>query len=1224
MSQNSLGLKKIKCGNRERYSFAKVPEYEKLPYLIGVQKDSYQQFLKEGIGEVLSEFSPITDYSGKAELYFVDYVLESQPKHSMEDCKKKGLSYTVALKVKVRLVITETGEVKEQEVFLGDIPYMTPEGSFIFSGVERVIVSQIAKSPSVYYDKEIDKNGKDLFNGIMSPTRGTWIQIDQTSNDTLRFIIDRSAKLSAGVFLKCLGLTNADILDIFGNHPFVVSTLDKETANTKEEALVEFSRKTRPSEVPNANATESFINALFFSNQYNLAKTGRYKFNKKLDLATRITGLTSAKDIVSNDGELFVKAGETISAEVARQIKDSGINSIEVVVNNKAYTMVGNARVRLENVIKCNPRELGITEEVYYPLLTQILKENKTKEKRLNAIKENAKELQTMHLTIEDILATVSYELDLIEGLGRLDEVDHLANRRVATVGELVAANLRIGMTKLSQSVKEHLQAQDLSQVTPASVVNARPINKALKDFVASSQLSQLLDNMNPLAELTQKRRLTAVGPGGVKKERASAEVRDINHTHYGRICIIETPEGSSIGLINSIASFAHINEYGFIEVPYRKVDKEKGVATDEIVYLMADEDEFCYIAQANEPLTEDGHFVNSRVVCRYCDEVTQVPASQIDYIDVAPNEPISVSTSLIPFVENNMTARAQYGSNMQRQAVPLLRPEAPFVGTGLEAKVALDSGAIIVAKRPGVVTYVDAMKVEVTTDNGEVDTYTLTKFFKSNHDTCINQRPAVRNGQKLKMGDLIADSSSTDGGELAIGRNLCVAFVNWEGYNYEDAILINERLVKEDILTSITLKVEEIDARATKLGDEEITRDIPNVSEEALANLDERGIIRVGAEVMPDDILVGKVTPKGETELTPEERLLRAIFGEKARDVRDTSLRVDHGSGGVVVDVQVLSKKNKDELPAGVHTSVKVYIAQKRKMSVGDKMAGRHGNKGVVSIVMPEADMPYLANGQQVDIILNPLGVQSRMNIGQLLDTSLGLAAKSLGIHVASPAFDGAKLHDIEQMYIDNNLPANGKFKLFDGRTGEPFDNDVTVGYMYMIKLEHMVDNKMHARSTGKYTLVTQQPLGGKAMMGGQKFGEMEVWGLEAYGASTILQEILTIKSDDVAGRTKAYEAIVKGEQIAEPGIPEAFKVLVKELQAIGLDIKILNDNNQEIDLKELSNEENEPVSLEKSSTKELEEVSLEDYINNEEAEDEQEESTVFDESSLFDEDWD
>ena len=1218
MQDKMPNMRKKMYGKNERFTFQKLDDIVDIPNLLDIQKVAYKEFLEEGISEVLKEISPISDYSGKAKLYLFEPNLDTKPKYDKFECKRRGASYIIPLKVKARFVVEDTGESIDQEVYLGDIPLMTEEGSFVFNGIERVVVSQIVRSPSVYFS--MDKDDLSTLHSQMIPTRGSWLELEQGANEIIKVIVNRESKITLGLFLKCFGFTADEILHMFGDNEYIKNVLDKEPQNTQEEALIELSKKMRPSEVPSADATRNYINLLFFSDQYyNLARVGRYKFNKKLSIANRIAGQVAFENIVHED-EVLVKAGEVISTEVAEHIQDLGINEVVLNINGKKHLVRGNNQVKLSAVFPCDEKELGINELVYYPTLMQILKQNKTKEKRIQAIKENVKNLVVTTLTMDDILAMISYYLDLLAGFGQTDNIDHLSNRRIASVGELLGGAFRSGMLKLSATMRETLQGKELSDITPSQIVNPRPVNKAMRDFIASSQLSQLMDQVNPLSGLTQKRRISAVGPGGVKKERAPMEVRDINYTHYGRICAIESPEGQSIGLISTLTSYAKINEYGFLETPYRKVDKEKGVVTDECVYCMADAEDSCYIAQAVEPLTEDKRFVNARVLCRYKNSIVEVPSTKVDLMDVSPKQFISAATSLIPFLNNNDTPRALMGANMQRQAVPVLRPEAPIVGTGMEAKIAHDCGAVVLAKNDGVVSFVSGREIRVKTATGE-DVYKLIKFAKTNDETCVNQKPAVKHGEKVKAGDLLADGYCTDHGELALGKNVLIGYMNWEGYNYEDAIIISERIVKEDVYTSICLKVEEMKCRTTKLGDEEITRDIPNLGEEALKNLDENGIVRVGAEVRPGDILVGKVTPKGETELTPEERLLRAIFGEKAREVRDTSLRVQHGRGGVVVDVQVFSKKNKDELEPGVLQMVKVYVAQRRKLSVGDKMAGRYGNKGVVSIVLPEADMPYLPNGQPLDLVLNPLGIPSRMNVGQVLEVHLGLVAGSLGWKVATPPFDGATADDIHQLLKENNFPEDGKIQLYDGRTGEPFDHPATVGYKYMLKLNHMVDSKMHARSIGPYSLVTQQPLGGKAMFGGQRFGEMEVWALEAYGAANVLQEILTVKSDDVVGRIKTYEAIVKGQPIAEPGIPESFKVLIKELQSLALDVKILTENKQEVSISELSIDDNDLPLHTKDVEEELKDINIDDEKSEIAQEIEEETAnTTFDANALFD----
>ena len=1216
-------IKKVNYGKAERYSFAKVEENAILPDLLDIQRKPYKQFLTEGIKEVLEEFSPIVDYSDKAELHFLDYRLDyASIKHDEEDCRRSRLNWTVPLKVNARLILKETGEIIEQEVYMGDIPVMSNSGYFIVNGVERVVISQIVKSPSVYYSSEFDKSGKRIIEANMFSPRGTRLSADLTPQDTIRIIINQSAKMSAGVFLRACGLSKEELLKIYNNHPLIKNTLDKETQETEEDCLIEIAKKTRPTEVPNADATRQYLHDTFFSNYYyNFARVGRYKYNKKLSLANRIKNQVSAEDVVV-DGKVLVKKGEVFTEETAWKIQNSGINEILILLENgHEHKIIGNNRVKLSEVFPCVEEELGVNELVYYPLLQRLFAENKTKEQRVNAIKENVKELITTHLTIDDILAVISYILDLTEGLGKVDNIDHLENRRIATVGELICNEFRKGVNKLRENVRESMQSHDLSQVTPNTLVSARAVNKFLKDFLASGQLSQITEDFNPVTSLTNKRRISAVGPGGIKKERAGAEVRDVHYSHYGRICAIETPEGQGIGLINGLAAYAKVNDYGFIETGYRRIDKTTGKVTNEVVYMMAGEEEKYYVCQAVEPVDENGVLVNDKILCRRKGGLFELSRNEVDFMDISPRQCISAITSLIPFLENDDTVRALTGSNMQRQAVPLLRADSPIVGTGIEHKIAVDSGAMVICENDGVVSFADATKVIVKENNGENHVYTLKKFQKTNKETCYNQKPIVKHGDMVKKGDVLADGFSTQNGELALGKNVTIAFMNWEGYNYEDAILISEKLVKEDTFTSIGLKVEECAARSTKLGDEEITRDIPNVSEDMLRNLDENGIVKIGSEVRPGDYLVGKVAPKGETELTPEERLLRAIFGEKAREVRDNSLKVPHGSGGIVVDVQIFSRKNKDELDAGVNTLVKVFIAKKRKLSIGDKMAGRHGNKGVVSIVLPEADMPFMANGQPVDIVLNPLGVPSRMNIGQVLEVHLGLIAKTLGWKVATPNFNSASEHDIHDLLVENKLPEDGKFQLYDGRTGEPFDNKVTVGTMYMIKLEHMSETKIHARSIGSYALVTRQPLGGKAMFGGQRFGEMEVWALEAYGASHLLQEMLTVKSDDYLGRTKTYESIVKGEPIPEPGVPEGFKVLVKELQSIGLDVKILTENNKELDVGEISSTEPN-ATISDSVEEELKELDIDDDVFNlgEESEETLENNNNYDEDNLFD----
>ena len=1224
------------CGKTERVSFARVDEPIEMPYLVGIQIDTYKEFLEKGIGETIAEFSPIEDFSGKVELHFLDYSIDyGAIKYSVDECRRRALTYGAPIRVNARLINKETGEAIDQNIMLGEVPLMTNHGSFLIGGVDRVVVSQIVRSPSVYYDALEDKNtGKTFYSASLNPTRGMWLEFEQTSKDTIKVTMDRSVKVSLGILLKGLGFgTDADIAKLFGNHPLILNTLDQELQKTEEDALIELSKKLKPSELPSAETIKTFIFNTFFTNlRYDLAKVGRYKFNKKLNLCNRLPGLTLAEELVVKGTTLPV--GTEISQDQATAIQNAGINEVWVLLpNGKKHLMRGNNRVALDSLIKCDPREYDIYELINYPVYLELTKDAKTNEAKLEIVKENQEALINRHIVLDDILASISYLLDLTEGIGSIDIIDHLSNRRVSSVGELVNIAMHSGMAKMATLARESMQGQDLTQATPSTIVNARHVTKAFMDFMKTSPLSQSMDQVNPLSELTQKRKVSAVGPRGVRKDRAGAEVRDIHYTHYGRICAIETPEGQSIGLINSLATYSRINEYGFLETPYKKVDKATGKVTNEVVYLMADVEEKCKIAQAVEPLDEEGRFINKTVICRYKDRIIEIPSSEIDYVDVSPRQMISVATSCIPFLENDDAARALLGSNMQRQAVPLIKTEAPIVGTGLEYRAARDSGALVLSDTDGVVKFMDSAQIHIMDDNGEIHKHDLVKFAKTTKDTCLNQKPIVKEGDKVKKGEVIADGLSTCNGELALGRNMLVAFMNWEGYNYEDAILINERLVKEDIYTSITLKVEDVKCRATKLGNEEITRDIPNLSEDVLKNLDENGIIRVGSEVRPGDILVGKVTPKGETELTPEERLLRAIFGEKSREVRDTSLRVPHGRGGVVVDVQIFSRANKDELEAGVNMLVKVYIAQKRKLSVGDKMSGRHGNKGIVSRILPSEDMPFMANGQPVDVVLNPLGVPSRMNIGQLLEVHLGRVAKVLGWKVATPVFDGATEQQISELYRQNGLDDDAKMVLYDGRTGEAFDHRVTVGYMYMLKLTHMVDNKMHARSIGPYALVTAQPLGGQAMFGGQRFSEMDVWALEGYGAANLLQEMLTIKSDDIAGRNNVYESIVKGQPISEPGIPESFKVLVKELQSLGMDIKILTEDSREIELTDLTNDEIDiPVATRNRNTedKEIElnfddiEGESSDIISESEFNQIENDEDAFNAGNLFDDDFD
>ncbi len=1175
-----------------------------MPYLIEVQRDSYDTFIREGISEVFQDFSPITDYSGKLELEFLEHTLDGTCKYTIKECKERDVTYTSPLKVKVRLTVKDTGKMLEQTVFMGDIPKMTEKGTFIINGAERVVVSQLVRSPGVYTKGELDKNGVMRYGTTVIPNRGAWLEFEQDPTGVLSVRVDRNRKITSTVLLRALGYgTNEELFKLFDNDPMIMATAEKDgDIEDVEKAKIELYRRLKPGEVPTTNGVDVLIHNIFFdSRRYDVSHVGRYKFNKKLSLAERINKLTLSRDAVSPDGEILAEKGEVMTEEKAKEIQDSGINVVYVATpDGKEYKVIGNNTVDLTSYIGENPRNIGIKEKVYYPALLPLLEEfGDDKEALKRACAAHKDELVVKHITTDDIVATVSYNLGMKYGFYFDDNIDHLSNRRVRSVGELLQNQFRIGISRLERVIKERMSiAQDPNEVTPQSLINIRPVSSAIREFFGSSQLSQFMDQPNPIAELTHKRKLSALGPGGLNRERAGFEVRDVHHSHYGRMCPIETPEGQNIGLITSLSSYAKINEYGFIEAPYRKVDKTTGIVTDHVDYLAADEEDKYIVAQANEPLTEDSRFVNARVTCRCREDIKEYPANEVDYMDVDPKQLVSVATSLIPFLENDDANRALMGSNMQRQAVPLLRPEAPVVGTGMEYKVAYDSGVCIIAKKAGTVQSVTADEIVVLEEDGEEEVYELQKFRRSNQGTCINQRPIVNKGDKVNAGDVLADGPATQNGELALGRNILIGFMTWEGYNYEDAILISEELVKHDVFTTIHIEEYELEARDTKLGEEQITRDIPNVSEDLLKNLDADGIVMVGAEVRSGDYLVGKVTPKGETELTPEERLLRAIFGEKSREVRDVSLKVPHGEGGTVVDVKIFTRENKDELDPGVNKLVRVYIAQKRKISVGDKMAGRHGNKGVISRVLPREDMPFLADGTPLQIVLNPLGVPSRMNIGQVLEVHLGLVAKMLDIKVATPVFDGASENDIQEMFKDNNLPLDGKIQLYDGRTGEPFENRVTVGYMYMLKLVHLVDDKIHARSVGPYSLVTQQPLGGKAQFGGQRFGEMEVWALEAYGASHILQEVLTVKSDDIMGRQKIFDSIIKSNVATEPGIPEAFKVLKKEIQALGLDVKLFSEGDEEIHLPESYDDEREYEPAAHSVGKEeAKEVSLDDF---------------------------
>ncbi|MCI8413703.1 MAG: DNA-directed RNA polymerase subunit beta [Clostridia bacterium] len=1235
-------IRTVKYGNTERKSFAQIHEVIDMPYLIEVQKASYEEFLKHGIDEVFKDFSPITDFSNRIELHFLGHKLEDKPKYTEKECKDRDATYAAPLKVQVRQIKTETGEVIEQEVYMGDFPLMTPNGSFIINGAERVVVSQLVRSPGVYFNFTPDhKTGQPHYNATNIPSRGAWLEFAEDDKGVLWVQVDRMRKVQASVLMRTLAsvtgdakfrenerrswiapaypfATDEEILALFHNEPLMAGTVDKDLAKTPDEGLVELNRKLRPGEVPNVDSIRGYIEGLFFDRRkYDLSRVGRYKYNKKLALAARLAGQVAAQDVIDADGVLYVKKNNVIEESVAIAIQNAGINEVAVKVegaDEQSHVVMGNRHVDIKGYVSCDPAELGITEKVYYPVLRSLIDEAAGDENALyELIKENADRLVAKHLLVDDVVATINYLIGLRYGVGYVDNIDHLGNRRVRSVGELLQNQFRIGIARLERVIRERMQIQNEAEVSPQSLINIRPIASAIKEFFGSSQLSQFMDESNPIAELTHKRKLSALGPGGLNRERASFEVRDVHYTHYSRMCPIETPEGQNIGLISSLSSYARINEYGFIEAPYRKVEKVcdaagnviNGKVTDVVQYMPADEEDRYRVAQAGEPLDENNCFVNKRVLMRYREDISEAECTDIDYVDVSPRQMISVATALIPFLENDDTNRALMGSNMQRQAVPLLKPEAPIVGTGIEHKIAYDSGVMVIARADGEVSYVDANEIVVLEKGGSVARYTLKKFIGSNQGTCINQRPIVSKGDKVHKGQVLADGHSTENAELALGRNILIGFMAWEGYNYEDAILISERLVKDDVFTSIHIEEHELEARDTKLGEEEITRDIPNVGDDALKNLDEDGIIRIGAEVDSGDILVGKVTPKGETELTPEERLLRAIFGEKAREVRDTSLRVPHGEGGIVVDVKVFTRANRDEMSPGVNKLVRVYIAQKRKISVGDKMAGRHGNKGVISRILPEEDMPFMADGTPLQIVLNPLGVPSRMNIGQVLEVHLGLVAKALGWKVATPVFDGALESDIQKLLSENGFvnsegKVDGKIQMYDGRTGEPFENRATVGYMYMIKLIHLVDDKIHARSTGPYSLVTQQPLGGKAQFGGQRFGEMEVWALYAYGAANILQEIMTVKSDDVVGRVKTYESIVKGLNISEPGVPESFKVLIKELQALALDVKVLTEDKVEIGIKDLIEDElDEPE--EKSRFKHFEagEINFDDEID-------------------------
>lgn len=1166
-------VKEIKHEKCSRKTFSKIGDSIDIPNLIKVQKDSYDWFIQEGLGEVLKDISPIVDYSGNLVLEFLDYYMEEKTKYTEEEAKERDATYATRLHVKVRLINRETGEIKEQEIYLGDFPVMTDSGTFIINGAERVVVSQLVRSPGCYYATEFDKSGKRIYTSTVMPIRGAWLEYETDGNDIFYSRVDRTRKIPVTTLLRALGIvTDEQISELFGDEEKIKATLQKDPIKTQDEALIEIYKKLRPGELPTADAARNLFNGLLFDpRRYDLAKVGRYKFNKKLSLATRITGKIAYEDIADPEtGEVLVEKDNMITEDVAIAIQDTGINVVNVNVDGKKVVVIGNGTVNIHSILPdVDLSDLHIKEMVNYEVLKSII-DTTEKDKLHDTIKERIDELIPKHVTTEDIIGSISYLLNIDHGIGYIDDIDHLGNRRIRCVGELLQNQFRIGLTRLERVVRERMTLQDLDIVTPQSLINTKPISSSIREFFGSSQLSQFMDQTNPLSELTHKRRISALGPGGLSRERAGFEVRDIHYTHYGRLCPIESPEGPNVGLISALSSFAIINEYGFIETPYRKIDHETGKITDIIDYMSADEEDKYIIAQASEPVGEDGKFVNERIRVRHQADITVVDRDKVDYMDVSPKQLVSVGAAMIPFLEHDDAKRSLMGTNMQRQAVPLLKPESPIVGTGMEYRAAKDSGITVVAKEDGTVEKVTADEIKIRNKKGDVTTYKLRKFKRTNGGTCINQKPVVTTGEKVKEGDLIADGPSTDKGEMALGRNVLIAFTTWEGYNYEDAVLISERLVKEDVYTSIHIEEYDCECRDTKLGPEEITRDIPNISDDGLKDLDENGIIRIGAEVRPGDILVGKVTPKGETELTAEERLLRAIFGEKAREVRDTSLRVPHGESGTIVDVKVFTRENSDELGPGVNQVIRCYIAQKRKISVGDKMSGRHGNKGVISRILPEEDMPFLPDGTPVDIVLNPLGVPSRMNLGQVLEVHLGMAAKALGWKVATPVFDGAADTEIEDLLEEAGLSRDGKTVVYDGRTGQPFDHPITVGVMYMLKLHHLVDDKIHARSTGPYSLVTQQPLGGKAQFGGQRFGEMEVWALEAYGAAYTLQEMLTVKSDDVVGRVKTYESIVKGENVPEPGVPEGFKVLVKELQSLGLDVRLYSEDNQELELKE------------------------------------------------------
>ncbi|MBQ8623113.1 MAG: DNA-directed RNA polymerase subunit beta [Oscillospiraceae bacterium] len=1197
-----VNVKDVKLGKNVRKSFAKINEVLEMPNLIEVQKNSYKWFLEEGLREVFKDVASIKDYNETLELSFIDYRLDDEPKYTIAECKERDTTYAAPLRVTARLNNLETGEIKDSEVYMGDFPLMTPSGTFVINGAERVIVSQLVRSPGVYYAADKDKTGKDLFKSTVIPNRGAWLEYEMDSNDVVYVRIDKNRKIPLTTFIRAIGIGTNDEIDEMFNHDarLKATIMQKDATTTTDEGLIEVYKKLRPGEPPTVDSAITHLNNLFFdARRYDLCRFGRYKYNKKLGIASRIAGHTLARPIVNPlTGEIMAEPGEVLSLDRAMEIEACGVMEAYLSVEKREtltsptgevthkvevveVKVIGNGMVDIDRYIDFDAKPYGVNEKVSFKVLREILEASANNDEIIEGIKARIEELIPKHIVLDDMIATISYFLNLCEGVGTIDDIDHLGNRRIRCVGELLQNQFRIGFSRMERVIRErmNIQAQDIEVVTPTALINIRPITAAIKEFFGSSPLSQFMDQTNPLAELTHKRRLSALGPGGLSRDRAGFEVRDVHYSHYGRMCPIETPEGPNIGLISYLASFARINEYGFIEAPYRKVDKETGVVTDEVVYMTADVEDNYMVAQANEPLTEDNKFARAKVNGRYRDQIMEIDRENIDFMDVSPKMVVSVATAMIPFLENDDANRALMGANMQRQAVPLLVTENPIVGTGMEYKACVDSGVAVVSEAAGVVEHVDASEIVVREDSGNIKTYTLTKFKRSNSGTCTNQRPIVEKGERIEAHQVIGDGPATCNGEISLGKNALIGFMTWEGYNYEDAVLLNEKLVRNDVYTSVHIEEYEIECRDTKLGPEEITKDIPGVGEDALKDLDENGIIRIGAEVRSGDILVGKVTPKGETELTAEERLLRAIFGEKAREVRDNSLRVPHGESGIIIDVKVFTPENCDELSPGVNMLVRCYIAQKRKISVGDKMAGRHGNKGVVSRILSQEDMPFLEDGTPLDIVLNPLGVPSRMNIGQVLEVHLGMAARKLGWKIMTPVFDGAHEEDIRECFKLAGMAEDGKTVLYDGRTGEPFDNRVTVGIMYYLKLHHLVDDKIHARSVGPYALVTQQPLGGKAQFGGQRFGEMEVWALEAYGAAYTLQEILTVKSDDTTGRVKTYEAIVKGQNVPKAGIPESFKVLVKELQSLSLDVKVLDEAGEEIDLSQNFDEDNDII---------------------------------------------